>query len=415
MTAVVGDGNTGGHAADARLGGRTAERGGAARSGAEVSRRLRDFRAPDASSGLLLAIIVVLNLFGLVMVLSASSVTALADRVDPTTYFERQLLGLGLGLVAFVVTSRIHYSYWARFARIGLAVAYALLFAVLAIGVEVGGSTRWIDVGPLRFQPSEFAKLAIILFIADLLASRESHVGDIRRSLNPVLVFFAPMALLVFTEPDLGTTIILTVIVMAMVFVAGVPLRPMFVVGGLGVGLAAAAAVAQPYRVRRLVAVTDPWSDPTGTGWQTLQSLTGLANGGLDGVGLGQSRVKWGYLPNSHTDFIFAIIGEEMGLIGTLGVLLAVAFLGLLGIRTALRATDLFGQLLAAGITTWFLFQAFVNIGGVVGLLPITGVTLPFVSFGASSLVVTMAAAGLLLNVSRDAAAADAARRRLDQ
>lgn len=389
----------------------TRRRGARAADGGPT-RRLRDFRTPDASSGMILLIVVVLNLFGLVMILSASSVTALENSVDPTTFFERQLLGLGLGAIAFVVTSRVHYSYWARFARVGLVVAYGLLLLVLVIGVEVGGSTRWIDVGPLRFQPSELAKLTIVLFVADLLAGRERHIGDIRRSLNPVLVFFIPMALLVFTEPDLGTTIILTVIVLVMLFVAGVPMRPLAVVVGSGAALAGAAAVAQPYRVRRLVALTDPWSDPTGTGWQTLQSLTGLANGGLNGVGLGQSRVKWGYLPNSHTDFIFAIIGEEMGLVGTFGVLLAIAVLGLLGIRTALRASDLFGQMLAVGITTWFLFQAFVNIGGVVGLLPITGVTLPFVSFGASSLVVTMAAAGLLLNVSRDAAASDAARRR---
>ncbi len=377
-----------------------------------AGQRVRDFRAPDASSGLLLVLIILLNLLGLVMVLSASSVSAIQDAANPSIYFKRQLIGLGLGIVAFVVTSRIHYSFWSRVALPGLYVTYALLFAVLLIGVRVGGSARWLSFGAFRFQPSELAKLTMIVFIANLLSSREKHIGDTRRSLNPVLVFFVPLGLLVFVEPDLGTTIILAAIMLTMLFVAGVPLRPMAILGGGAVGLATLAAVAQPYRVRRLRALWDPWSDPTGTGWQTLQSLTGLASGGVDGVGLGQSRVKWGYLPNSYTDFIFAIIGEEMGLIGTFGVLLSIGLIGVLGFRIAMRANDLFGQLLATGITAWFMIQAFVNIGGVVNLVPITGVTLPFVSFGASSLVVSMAGAGLLLNISRDVAAGDVARRR---
>ncbi len=377
-----------------------------------AGRRVRDFRTPDASSGMLLVLVLLFNLLGLVMVLSASSVTGISEGANPRAYFDRQLLGLALGVVAFIITSRIHYSFWARVAQPAMFGTYAALFGVLLFGVKVDGARRWLDFGPLRFQPSELAKLTMVLFIAHLLSTREAHIGDPRRSLNAVLVFFVPLAALVFAEPDLGTTIILAAIMLSMLFVAGVPLRPLFVLGGIGVACATAAAFAQPYRVRRLIAVSDPWSDPTGAGWQTLQSLTGLANGGLNGVGLGQSRVKWGYLPNSHTDFIYAIIGEELGLLGALVVLAAVLLLGVLGYRTAMRASDLFGQLLAGGITSWFMVQAFVNIGGVVGLVPITGVTLPFVSFGASSLLVTMAAAGLLLNISRDAAAGDAARRR---
>ena len=364
--------------------------------------------ARDASHAVMFSLIVLLNVLGLVMVLSASSVAGIQDVGNSRWYFERQLMWVGLGALALGITYSVDYRLLRRIALPGYIVSVTLLFLVLVMGRTVGGSTRWIDFGYARLQPSEIAKMALIVFIADLLASREAHIGDRRRSLHPALLFFAPMALLVLREPDLGTTAILGSILVALLFVAGVPLRPLGVLAAGGVGATVAMAFVADYRTRRVLTLFDPWADPQGAGWQTLQSLTGLANGGSTGVGLGASRAKWGYLPNSHTDFIFAIIGEELGLVGSLTVLLMIAALGLLGFRTALRAPDLFGQLLAAGITTWLLVQAFVNIGGVIGLLPITGVTLPFMSFGGSSLLVTMAAAGVLLNVSKRSIASEA-------
>ncbi len=366
-----------------------------------TTRESREHHA-DLTSGFLLVLVIALNLFGLVMVLSASSVAGIQEDKSASWYFSRQVMWVGAGAVAFIVTASVRYHFWGRLARPAYYATYGLLIAVFLVGLEGGGSTRWLAVGPLRMQPSELAKLSLILFVAKLLSDREAHIGDRRRSLHPVLVWFVPLGLLVFSEPDLGTTIILGTIVLAVLFTAGVPMVPLLTVGGLGAVLGMAAALYEPYRRRRLLAFLDPWSDPSDTGWQTLQSGTGLANGGIGGLGLGESRVKWGYLPNSHTDFIFSIIGEELGLIGTMTVLILIAVFATLGFRTALHAPDLFGQLLAAGITAWFCIQAFVNIGGVVGLMPITGVTLPFVSFGGSSLIVTMAAAGILVNISRE-------------
>jgi cell division protein FtsW len=243
----------------------------------------------------------------------------------------------------------------------------------------------------------------VLLFVADLLARRADKIENTRLTLRPVVFVFVVVAGLIMAQPNLGTTIILGVIVFVMLFVAGVPLKPLGLVAAAGAALACVFAVFEPYRYRRLMSFRDPWADPLNTGYQTIQAQVGVANGGLVGTGLGEGRAKWGFLPFPHTDFIFAVIGEELGLLGALTVISLFLALGVLGIRTALRAPDRFGMLLAAGITTWILFQAFVNIGAVVGALPITGVPLPFVSFGGSSLLVLMAAAGLLLNVARQA------------
>lgn len=241
----------------------------------------------------------------------------------------------------------------------------------------------------------------MLLFTADLLHRRRHQIRDPRRSINTVLVALVPVCLLVLAQPDLGTTIIIVTITFSVLFVAGAPLGPLARLGAVGVAGAVGLAVLAPYRRARLTGFVDPWDDPLGTGYQTLQSLVGLASGGLEGRGLGESRAKWGFLPNAHTDFIFAIVGEELGLVGALAVIAAFLALGWLGVQVALRAPDLFGTLVAAGITTWLMTQVFVNIGGVIGILPITGVTLPFVSFGGTSLVLNMAAVGILLNIAR--------------
>jgi cell division protein FtsW len=297
---------------------------------------------------------------------------------------------------------RVDYRRWRRAALPLALISLALLVVVLVpgLGVSVRGSSRWLGTGQFRMQPSELAKLAMLLFTADLLARRGAK-GSVRPALRPVLIVFVAAAFLVMAQPDMGTTLVLGCIVMALLFVGGIELRTL---GGL-VALASVSALVlglvEGYRRARLFSFLNPWKDAGNTGYQIVQSLVGLASGHWTGLGLGASRAKWGFLPNAYTDFIFAIIGEELGLLGTLLVIGLFAAFAVLGVRTALKAPDRFGALLAAGITAWVVGQALINIGAVIGVLPVTGVPLPFVSFGGSSLVITMAAAGMLLNIAR--------------
>jgi cell division protein FtsW len=284
-----------------------------------------------------------------------------------------------------------------------LLVAIVLLLLVLipGMGVEVNGSRRWLGTGALRFQPSEVAKLALVFFVAHVFARDRERSADGVVSPYPALVTLGVLAVLVMAEPDMGTTLVMTLMVFGMAFVAGAPLKTMAGVGISGVGLALIIGMVAPYRRARLMSFLHPFEDHSNTGYQVVQSLVGVASGKYTGVGLGASRAKYGFLPNSHTDFIFAIIGEELGLLGTLVVVVLFGALTFLGIRTAMRARDPFSSLLAAGITTWIAGQAFINIGAVIGLVPVTGVPLPFVSFGGSALLFTMAASGVLVNIAR--------------
>lgn len=350
---------------------------------------------------------VFLMALGLVMVLSASSVDSLYSSATRSSwfYFQRQLIWLSVGLVAMLATMRIHYDLWRRLAQPLMIVCLALLVAVLVpgVGTTVLGARRWIGFGPFTFQPSELAKLALVVFAAEMLSRPRRSPDDIGLTLKPIMVVVFGMSVLLMREPDLGTTILVGLIALTMLFVAGNPLRHLFALASLGGVLAAALALAAPYRRARLTAFLHPDETKADTGYQLMQSLAGIATGGLTGVGLGQSRAKWGYLPFAHTDFIFAVVAEEFGLIGAGFVLGAFAAIGVLGVLVAVRAPDRFGMLLAAGITAWIMLQTFVNIGGVIGVLPITGVTLPLVSAGGSSLVITMAAFGILLNIARHA------------
>jgi cell division protein FtsW len=354
---------------------------------------------------LLFAVIVVLNLIGLVMVLSASSVTALQYEGSSYYYFERQLLWLFIGSVVFVITLRIDYRIWRRLAVPLVAVSVLLLVVALlpGIGQNVNGSSRWIGVGTFGIQPSEFAKLAMLVFAADLLARRQLWISDTRVTLRPVMVAFGVFAALIMLQPNLGTTIVLATITFTVLFVAGTPLASLAGWGLVGTCVAGMASMGESYRRARILAFLHPWNDPLNTGYQTIQSQVSVASGGWFGVGLGASKAKWGFLPYAHTDFIFAIISEELGIVGAMAVVGLFVALGFLGIRTGLRTADPFGRMLAIGITTWLCVQAFVNIGAVIGVLPITGVPLPFISFGGSSLLATMAGAGILLNVARTA------------
>jgi cell division protein FtsW len=353
--------------------------------------------------GLLLGLVAVLDVIGLVMVLSASSVTALRAYGTAWVFFERQLLWVGVGSLLLVVTMRVDYRVWRRLVvpLLGVTVTLLVLVLVPGFGISVGGSARWLGIGIFRIQPSELAKLAVVVFAADVLTRRADHISSTRMTVVPVLLVFSVIALLVLVQPDLGTTLVLACIVMAVLFIAGVPLHTMAAVAVLaGVGTSLA-GMTKSYRRGRLLCFLHPASDPGNACYQLRQSLVGLGSGHVMGVGLGASRAKWGFLPNAHTDFIFAIIGEEVGLIGSLLVAgLFVAF-AVLGVRAASRAPDRFGALLAGGITAWVVGQAFINIGAAIGTLPVTGVPLPFVSFGGSSLVIAMAATGILINVAR--------------
>lgn len=372
-------------------------------------------RAPNgqANDVILLAIVGVLTVVGLVMVLSASSVQSQREVGSTWSYFARQLLWVGIGVVTLLAMARLDYRRWRRLSVPFLAVCTVLLVLVLVpgLGVRVNGARSWFDLGPMRMQPSELTKLAVLLFCASLLARRSHRLDEWRLTLLPVCVVAGGIAFLIMLQPDLGTTIVLGSITFAVLFVAGVPLLRLGGVGAAATAGALVLALGKTYRRNRILAFLDPSKDPLNTGYQLNQSFMGVASGGWTGVGLGESRAKWGFLPNAHTDFIFAIICEELGLLGAVTVVALFLAFAVFGTRTALAAPDRFGTLVAAGITAWILTQAFVNVGGVVGLLPITGLTLPFISFGGTSLVITMAATGILVNVARQGRAPKAASR----
>lgn len=350
----------------------------------------------------ILGIVIVLGLFGLLMVLSASSVTALYEHGNSWYEVIRQAVWFVIALGALWVMQRIDYHVLSHHIRTAVLVAIGLMVLPLlpGIGISVNGARRWFGFGMVRIQPSEIVKLVMVIFAAHILSSRVTEVHDWRRVVRPILGVFGVFGILLMAEPNLGTAMILAVIMVLMMVVGGVAWRPLAAIAGSLGALAAVFAVAVPWRFTRLVSFTDPWQDPSGAGHQAIQSRVGLADGGLFGVGLGGSRVKWWFLPEAETDFIFAVVGEELGLIGCAFVLSMLIGLAVLGVRVALAATDRFGMLLALGVTIWITLQALVNIGAVVGALPITGVPLPFLSAGGSSLIFTMAGVGVLLSVA---------------
>ena len=346
----------------------------------------------------------VLVVVGLVMILSASSVQSFATTGSSFMYFQRQLVWAAIGIIAFAVCARLDYRVLRRFSYVFLPLCILLLVAVMipGIGITVGGSARWIGLGPLAFQPSEAVKLAMILFVAEVYTRKKEHVfEEFSHTALPFLPALGIVVMLIMAQPDLGTTMLVSFISLGMLFVAGAPLRYILPIGGAGAVLAIGAALAAPYRRARVLAFLDPWADPLNTGYHTIQSLIAVGSGGWFGVGLGASRQKWMYVPNAHTDFIFAILGEEMGLAGTVTIVGLFAFIGYLGVKTAQRAPDRFGMLVASGITIWITVQALVNMGAVTGSLPVTGVPLPLVSFGGTSLVISLAGMGILVNIAR--------------
>ena len=351
----------------------------------------------------LITAMIILTLLGVVMVLSASSVNDLRIFGDTWHHLKRQVLWLFFGVISMAVTIRIDYRKIRKFSIPFLLLSLTLCGLVLlpSIGITANGSARWIGIGSFTFQPSEFLKIAIVIYLADLFSGSKKKTSVTITSLKKFLLVLGTAVALLMLEPDLGTTAIIAAISLTILFFSGFRVRNLLLMGISGIALLFAASYSSGYRRKRLLGVLDPWQDPTGTGWQALQSAVAISQGGVSGLGLGESRAKWGFLPFSHTDFIFAIVAEELGFIGACLVILAFLSIGLAGLTAAFKAPDNFGQLLAAGITAWISIQAFVNLGAVLGMLPITGVPLPFVSSGGSSLVVTMAAFGILLNVAR--------------
>lgn len=349
----------------------------------------------------LLIIVLVLVCIGLVAVYSAGSFIGAHDYGDPSYFFQRQLLWALLGGVVLFVTMRIDYRFWRRVSLIGLVITFPMLVYVLKFGTSAYGASRWIGFGSFfSFQPSELIKLVLAFYIADWLARKGSKVGTFVYGLAPFVILVGVILGLVLLENDMGTAIIIAGLTTIMFFSAGANIVQFLLAMGCG-GLIFATQAFRGYRALRLTGFMDPFKDVTGINLQLYQSLLALGSGGWLGVGLGASRQKTGYLPLPQIDSIFAIIGEELGFIVCAAIVVLFLFLAFRGFRLARRTQDMYGSLLAAGITTWLVLQAMINIGSTTGSIPYTGVPLPFISYGGSSFVISMAAVGVLLNISR--------------
>ncbi|MBI2206161.1 MAG: putative lipid II flippase FtsW [Candidatus Rokubacteria bacterium] len=353
----------------------------------------------------LLGTAVLLLSVGVVMVYSASAIMA-ADRFrDPYFFLKKQLFWAALGGAGLWAALRVDYRRLERWTWPLLAVTAVLLVLVLIppFGQSINGTRRWLRFGPLSVQPAELAKLALVVFLAAFLARRRDEVEDLWRGFVPPLAVASVLALLVVVQPDLGNAVALITLTFALLFIAGSRLSHLSLVCAAVAPLMVVAVLIAPYRLRRVLAFLDPWQDPRGSGFQIIQSWLALGSGGPFGRGIGDSRQKLFYLPEAHTDFIFAILGEEVGFLGAMLVLSLFVVLVWRGLRIGLRAPDAFGSHLALGLTVLLATQTLINLGVVTGLLPTKGLPLPFISFGGSSLVVTMLATGVLLNISEHA------------
>jgi cell division protein FtsW len=366
-----------------------------------VSEAAKERRQPDR---LLLFTTVLLCGAGLVMVTSASVAFAYTQRQSPFYYAERQTAWMGIGFVALFVLARVDYRRLRPLAPAG-AVAVALLMLLVLVphlGVTVNGARRWFDAGPLgTFQPSELGKLAFAVFVAHWIDRNSAHMGHFQKAFLPFAAMLAGVLVLLMLEKDLGTSVVMVGIFLSAYWAGGGRFRHMILlVAALGLAFIALTLL-EPYRFARLASFKNPFADPLGAGFQSTQALYGLGSGGFFGVGIGHSVEKYGWLPEAHTDFIFAILGEETGLVGTTLVMLGFLLFAIRGYRAALRAPDRFGVGLAAAITTWIAFEALLNMATVTNTLPITGVPLPFFSYGGTAVATTLAAVGVLLSIAR--------------
>lgn len=347
--------------------------------------------------------VIVLLGIGVVMVYSSSAVSAYVNFSDSFYFLKRQLIWATLGLAAMFLTMSIDYHVWRKLAKPVMLVTLILLVLVLVpgLGKVVNGARRWLGFGSLYLQPSEIAKLSMVLFSAESLTRNQDKITSFLRGLAPQLLTLLLIFGLILKEPDLGTALAIGGTVFVLLFTAGAKLSHLASLGLAGVAGIVVAIIVEPYRLRRLFAFSDPWADPLDSGYHIIQSLYAIGSGGLFGVGLGRSREKFLYLPEPHTDFIFAILGEELGLIGTVTIILLFFLFAWRGLRVAIAAPDIYGSLLAAGLTSMIIVQALMNIAVVTASMPVTGIPLPFLSFGGSALIFTLAGVGILLNISR--------------
>jgi cell division protein FtsW len=362
-------------------------------------------RSPDS---LLLFSVMGLAGFGIVMIYSSSSVVALEMVGDPAYFAKRQAIWFAFGLAGLWFASRIHYSFWRTVTPVLLLVAGALLVLVLVpgIGRVINGARRWISVGGvLQFQPVEVAKLALVFYLANFLANRRDGIRSFGLGLLPPLLVLGLFAVLIMRQPDMGSAMILVLIAFTTLFAAGARPIHLMLVALAGAPVVLYLALHEAYRRERLLAFLNPWNDAQGIGFHIIQSLLAIGSGGLFGLGLGRSHQKFLFLPERHTDFIFAILAEELGLIGVAAVISLYGVFVARALRAALRAPDRYGALLGTGLVCWIAGQTVVNIGVVSGSLPVTGVPLPFLSSGGTSLFVLLIAAGILLNLSQYARA----------
>ncbi len=340
---------------------------------------------------------------GVIMVYSASAVISYREVGDWYFYAKRQLLFALLGIGSMYFMMNIDYWIWKKWAKIVLIVTFLLLAIVLIPGVGIirGGARSWLGVGTFGIQPSEFIKLAIIIFLAKMFSERRKEMISFRKGLLPPLTILTIALGLIMLQPDLGTGAVLAGTVMLLIYISGAKMRHLVSLMLVGVIAFAGLVLAAPYRILRILAFLDPWKDPLGAGYQLIQSLYAIGPGQVMGLGLGMSRQKHLYIPEPHTDFIFSILAEELGFIGGVVVLLLFLILLWRGFRIAITAPDLFGSFLAVGIVGMIAIQVIINIGVVTGMFPVTGITLPLLSYGGSSLTLTLTSIGILLNISR--------------
>ena len=378
---------------------------GAVRHAAESHAPTRE--AGDRRAVLLLLPVAMLLIIGLGALLSASSVVGFRQTGDHLFFFKRQLALTGVGVLVFFAAVKIPYRWYARYAIPMLGLAVVGLGATFVFGDVRGGARRWIDLDSVTIQTSEFAKLAVVVYLAAVLSRNGKRLAEFAHIFWPVTASLLVVGVPLLLQPDLGTTLIIAAAAFGVLVASSAPLRYVLGLSSIGGMLAFALAYTQPYQWERISSFLNPDADPLGSGLQAFQSLVALGTGGWFGVGLGASRARWSFLPNAHTDFIFAIIGEETGLAGALVVVALFAVFATVGSVIAMRAPDVFGRLLAIGIVSWLSVQALVNIGGVTRVLPITGVPLPFVSSGGSAMIVNLAAVGILVNVARSVTRAE--------
>lgn len=352
----------------------------------------------------LLGTILALLGIGFIMVYSSSAVRGYIQYDDPYHYLKMEIIWVVSGLAAMIFSMMVDLRFLRKFVKPILVIAIALLIAVKipGLGRKVNGADRWLGLGPLSIQPSEVIKLSMVLVMSHYMAINPQKIQSFKKGVLPILCLMGLIAGLIMLQPDLGTTLVIAATTFCMLIAAGARTKHLATLAGVGLGLVVASIAAAPYRMRRIFAFLDPWADPLGKGYQTIQALLALGPGGLFGLGLGHSVQKFLYLPENHTDFIFAMIGEELGFIGATLVILLFFLFAWRGFRVAMRAPDAFMGLLAVGLTAMVTIQAMINMGVVSGVLPVTGITLPFISYGGTSLVFTMLGVGVLLNISRE-------------